>query len=202
MKKNKPSKKIKSFVFYLILSLAITLIAVFSSFITMNVISLCFNEVKVSHLLEFLCGNIGKSKEEFVLLKPDDILRIYSNDILEINENSKVEKLIDGDINTGAYPGNKGFDYIIELIDEYEINRVELVWGSYGSIDNYIQEWSLEAKTNGILGKWAVILGAKTSPEAEKTVVNKSFKADAIRIHAKSQDNWIGILEVKILRKS
>lgn len=200
----KKSKKIKSFVFYLILSLAVILISIiFSLLTTLNVIQLCFNEIKTSHFLEILCGNLEKvgRKDEFVWLKSEDILRIYSNDILETNEKSKAEKLFDEDINTGAYPGNKEFDYILEFIDEYEISRIELVWGGSGTSDKHIQEWFLEARS-GLLGKWLVIAGEKKTPFTEKTIVDTSFKASSVRVHAKSQDNWIGILEVKILRKS
>lgn len=200
----KKSKKIKSFVFYLILSLIIILTSIiFSLLTTLNVIQLCFNEIRTSYFLELLCANINKigKKDELIWLKPEDILRVYSNDILELNEKTKAEKLIDGDINTSAYPENKEFDYILEFIDGYEINKVELVWGGSGTSDKHIQEWSLEAKS-GLLGGWSVIAGEKKTPFTEKTIVDTNFKASSVRVHAKSQDNWIGILEVKILRKS
>ncbi len=178
----------------------------FSSLVTLNVIYSCSNQIRNGYLSEFLCGDVGKTVEEikedeFVWIKPEDILRAYSNDILEINEKSKADKLIDGDINTGAYPGNKQFDYIVEFIDEYEISRIELIWGGSGTSRQHIQEWSLESKS-GLLGEWQVVAGEKESLGTEKTVLDINIKADSIKIRASSQDNWIGILEVKILRKS
>ena len=202
----KKGKKIKSLAFYVILSLIIILIStIFSFLIILNVLYSCSNEIRSSYLLEFLCDNVEKTEikkeDEFVWIKPEDILRVYSNDILEKNEDSKADKLIDGDINTGAYPGNKEFDYIIEFLDEYEISRVEIIWGGSGTGEKHIQKWSLESKS-GLLGEWQIVAGEEQSPRSENTVLNINMKADSIKIRASSQDNWIGILEVKVLRKS
>ena len=151
--------------------------------------------------------NTIQVEKVFTWLGPSNFLKVYSNSVSENEPDRKADKLVDGDVNTLAYPGynccderRKEFDYIIELTDKYDIKRVDLVWGEDGLDSSRIQWWSLEALDAD--GYWSVIESSDQTPHLNLTTINKEFTAAALRISAGSRDNWIGMAEVKILGKS
>ena len=118
--------------------------------------------------------------------------------------------LTDGDYSTQAYPASWYFDYVIDLEKQYELKKINIVWGNYGENSLYITSWKLygqnqkeftkgkELKTDN---EWALIKSGQF-PNTGITTITKSISARRFRIIAESVNHkkgklgeWIGLHE-------
>jgi hypothetical protein len=127
-----------------------------------------------------------------------------------INKGNYPSNLTDGNLNTVAYPASWFLDYIVDLAEVYEIEKINLVWGIYGKKDTpaYITAWRLSAQKE-LTGDWQTVEFRDYLNE-EKTVLNfpSPISARRLRIYAESFDrdknlllNWIGIHELEAYGK-
>jgi hypothetical protein len=115
--------------------------------------------------------------------------------------------LTDGNVDTVAYPGSWYLDYVIDLQQLYEINKVVIVWGGYGEDQEYITSWKLYGQQefsnqNPPSDSDWTLLKSGTCPNSAVTSRELNVAVRRLRITAESVDpkdgslmNWIGIFE-------
>ena len=117
-----------------------------------------------------------------------------------LSDNGTVQKfsaqgLIDGNLETYAYPNDRIVDYTADLVDLYPLNEITIVWNEFGEQENYITKWYLEGCTKS--GEWD-ILARGDAPKSKVTVVKIKDVVSQLRLRASAQKDWIGVYEMKI----
>lgn len=127
-----------------------------------------------------------------------------------IDQGKYPSNLTDGNRDTLAYPASWFFDFVVDLLRPYDVEKINLVWGYFGKEKDYITQWKLYAQER-LPGKdrlypeseWRII-GFGGFPDAEETPIPfpKKVRARRFRIVAESIDtkknlllNWIGMAE-------
>ena len=105
------------------------------------------------------------------------------------------EKMIDGNGRTLAYPASITLDYTVDLGDYFPIDRINIVWGEFGSLASdgktYIDEWSIDGKTDQ---GWISIASGSVPNSASTQITGEGQLVSMLRIRT-SGDNWSGIYE-------
>ena len=105
-------------------------------------------------------------------------------------------KLIDGNIQTLAYPGSKSVDYQISLGNPTRLESASITWGAFGTSPIYVTGWSLLAR-NGANQAWTVAAQGGF-PNSDSSSVDINTTATDLRLIAHSSSNWIGIYELQL----
>lgn len=116
--------------------------------------------------------------------------------------------LVDGDLDTMAYPAWWIADYVVDLHESFQIQEVAVVWGGYGQSRDYISSWKIYVQEHSGFSRGAASSGvwelyaSGDFPNSAVTVINKTVTAGRFRIVAISVNpetqllrNWIGIQE-------
>ena len=146
----------------------------------------------------FLCGNVGRELRDFRWLDLRQFTAASNGPEsyeYSIKRGTSADKLIDGLLETQAYPAQKEFDYTIDFLESYEIDRIEFVWGVNGENSDYVKDWMLSGKTEK--GDWKT-LAEGGFPGVSKTMINTSATISALRIQASGKVQWIGIYELRV----
>lgn len=148
----------------------------------------------------FVCGkNIVTTRTLFKKLEPQN-MSVTSN-IPESKEHSldrgfDAKKLIDGLKTTMAYPGSQEIDYVVDLLDTYQVKSVNIVWGDSGKSKKYVSSWQLQAFSPED-DWWTIKEGL--FPDEGETLIKETFLTNKLRLKAKSDENWIGAYELEII---
>jgi len=140
------------------------------------------------------CGSkdrIVRSKEELLVALKTAHNNLFSGPI----ERFPADNLIDGNLETYAYPNDRIVDYTADLVDLYPLNEITIVWNEFGEQENYITKWYLEGCTKS--GEWD-ILARGDAPKSKVTVVKIKDVVSQLRLRASAQKDWIGVYEMKI----
>lgn len=103
--------------------------------------------------------------------------------------------LVDGNLNSLAYPGSSTIDYLLSLQGPSELTSATIHWKGYGTNSAYVSSWWLYGR-NGSDQPWKT-LASGGFPNTPATQVNLSTIATDLRLVAKSA-NWIGVYEVTL----
>lgn len=105
------------------------------------------------------------------------------------------EKLIDGNNIKYAYPASSTLDYTVDLGDYFSIDRINIIWGEFGSRaddgKSYIDQWSVDGKTDQ---GWTKIASGFIPNSSSTKIATEGQLVNMLRIRT-SGDNWSGIYE-------
>jgi hypothetical protein len=119
---------------------------------------------------------------------PED--RVYS-----IGRNYGAANLLDGNLNTLAYPGSSRLDYQIHLSPSaVHVRTASIHWGYFGTIPGYVNQWSLLSQ-NG--SDWTPV-ATGSFPGTENSSIALDTQTTQLRLVATSNTNWIGAYEIGI----
>jgi hypothetical protein len=110
--------------------------------------------------------------------------------------NCQANNLIDGNMQTLAYPGGPTLDYTITYPASVRATSATIVWGKYGSTTGYVNNWSLLAQNAA--GTWVTVAGGGF-PNANATTVTFDTTTTKLRLVASSTGNGIGAYEVRFM---
>lgn len=139
--------------------------------------------------------------EKLAITTPDKI-EVTSNTFespeYSIARGNGAQALVDGSLSNMAAPGNDKLDYTLDFSGPYDVRETRIHWRNFGISNNYVNDWSLEATSNG--KEWRMI--AKGGfPNEEITLIEDPFSAVAVRLKAKSAKDWIGVYEIEFDRE-
>ncbi|HVO79403.1 MAG TPA: hypothetical protein VMT28_01655 [Terriglobales bacterium] len=104
-------------------------------------------------------------------------------------------RLVDGDLDTLAYPGSNHLDYVVSLRAPSHVSTVSIRWGHFGMLPGYVQSWTLYGR-NGAYGDWQPLAqgdwphSATTGVELDQVLTDLRIVADGT--------SWIGIFELTV----
>jgi hypothetical protein len=102
--------------------------------------------------------------------------------------------LIDGNLNTLAYPGSHNLDYQVSLGSTQHVTAANVTWGAFGNNPIYVSSWSILGLSNG---SWTT-LESGGAPGATSTSASFDAYVSDLRLVAYSAPNWIGAYEFEI----
>jgi hypothetical protein len=103
--------------------------------------------------------------------------------------------LIDGNLDTQAYPGSTHLDYTVSLNNPTHVSSAAISWGTYGILASYVQSWTLYGR-NGSTQDWQA-LAQGGFPDAATTGIELNQIVTDLRIVADG-GQWIGIYEFTV----
>jgi hypothetical protein len=103
--------------------------------------------------------------------------------------------LIDGNLNSLAFPGSNHLDYTITLSAPTHVSGAAISWGSYGMGTGAVQSWTLYGR-DGSYNAWQS-LATGGAPNAGTTGLALNQRVTDLRIVADGPQN-IGIYEVTV----
>lgn len=145
---------------------------------------------------------ISKIVPEKLAITTPDKIEVTSNTFespeYSIARSNGAQALVDGSLSNMAAPGNDKLDYTLDFLGLYDVRETRIHWRNFGISNNYVNDWSLEATSNG--KEWRMI--AKGGfPNEEITLIEDPFSAVAVRLKAKSAKDWIGVYEIEFDRE-
>ncbi|MEW6664965.1 MAG: hypothetical protein AB1512_07075 [Thermodesulfobacteriota bacterium] len=172
------------------------------------------------HVKEEVEKNVAKNKpvaylEIPILLENGRKLdQSLNHERYSVNAGLYPSRLTDGSPSTYAYPAAWAFDYIVDLKELQDIEKVVLSWGIYGEEPVYITKWWLysqkrfdSSKPPSLLTDWEPVASGGF-PNSFATTIQKAFSATRLRVIAVSADfekkallNWIGMVSVNVYGK-
>lgn len=122
-----------------------------------------------------------------------------------INKENYPRNLTDQNEKTEAYPAGYSFEYVIDLEQAYQIEKVRLVWGNYGKDPIYITSWKLHTQES-IKSPWEPTKEGGYPDDKEKTyLINKQVRRFKIFAESYNEDrtprDWIGMVEFEAYAK-
>ncbi len=102
--------------------------------------------------------------------------------------------LVDGDLDSLAYPGSSHIDYVIQLNATYNVTGVSIDWGYFGSDARYVQSWQIQGRSGD--QDWQELASGGFPGQATMDVP-LNVTATELRLVA-SAGNWIGTYEVRV----
>lgn len=123
--------------------------------------------------------------------------------------------LTDGDLSTQAFPASYSYSYIVDLGKNYDIERIRIFWGKYGTDSRYITHWkvmcfdepSVPSKSGEYFldpERW-LIIDKGHFPGSASTTIEASAKCRFLWLFAASLNekesrfqDWIGIYELEV----
>jgi len=147
---------------------------------------------------ELICGD-NKFFRPYNLLQKSDVgvtSHIAESPEYSLKKGFSAKNLVDGDPTTLAYPGSLILEYVIDLINQYDITKIAILWGGYGTSKEHIEDWEVSVSNNG--KDWNTIAQGDF-PGEDLTTIKTSIKTRFLKLIARSKKNWIGAYEVKII---
>ena len=124
------------------------------------------------------------------------VSNILENPIYSLARGYQAAKLIDGNLQTLAYPANDNLDYQISLGGATQLSSASITWGYFGTNPIYVDNWSVLGR-NGANQPWTTVAQGGF-PNAASSSMGLETVATDLRLVAHSAQNNIGSYEFQL----